>query len=355
MTTQTFTTNFNLFERFQALLADQPKRRARDLAQELNVSEGALVACRQGHDVWQLQASFTELLKQLAAIGEVMTITRNDEAVHERHGIYRKLSFAGNGAMGLVLSEDLDLRLFMNQWHSAFHVIENGRESIQFFDVFGTAVHKVYQTDKSDRIIWDSILNNAKMTKPTPVVFQQAPTKSLLSHQAPNGFAREQFQQDWAALTDVHEYHGMLKKHGLSRTQALANIDAEWAVRLNPSSVVSLLESAQQQACDIMIFVGNSGCIQIYTGTIHKLVPHGPWFNILDPEFNLHLRPDLISETWLIRRPSADGVITSIECFNQYGDSIMTVFGKRKPGLPELPLWREMVENLALSEAHHEV
>ena len=342
-----------LFQRFQAEIQEQPKRRARELAAALNVSEGQLVACRQGNQVWQLQFPFTELLTELVKIGEIMTITRNEEAVHEHHGIYRKLSIYGEGKMGLVLSDDLDLRLFLSQWRSGFHVIENGRESLQFFDQYGIAVHKVYKTDASDENEWQRITQQFRDDAPKNIEFEPSLQKVNSVHSTPENFDAQQFDRDWADLKDVHEYHGMLKKHQLSRTQALRNIGPNWAQKLNPNAVVDALEQAQQQQCPIMIFVGNPGCIQIFSGTIEKLMPYGPWFNILDPEFNLHLRPDLITETWIIRRPSKDGIITSIEAFNQYGDSVITLFGKRKPGEVELPTWQELAESVEKEEPSH--
>jgi hypothetical protein len=46
------------------------------------------------------------------------------------------------------------------------------------------------------------------------------------------------------------------------------------------------------QAMPVMIFVGNMGCIQIHGGPVEKIVPMGPWINVMDPRFNLHLRAD---------------------------------------------------------------
>jgi putative hemin transport protein len=39
-----------------------------------------------------------------------------------------------------------------------------------------------------------------------------------------------------------------------------------------------------------MAFLGNDATIQIYSGKINKVQEAGGYFNVLDPEFNLHLR-----------------------------------------------------------------
>lgn len=329
------------YSRYLEAISSGKAPRARELAKQLDISEGELVACRQGIETWAIKPPFQNLLAQLENLGEVMTITRNDEAVHETTGTYHKFSFMEKSNMGLVLSDDIDLRLFIAQWHSAFHVVENGRHSIQFFSAHGLAVHKIYRTDNTLAEKWDTLI--AEFRDPSPVTPTYLPSEEEPASELPVDFDQARFAQEWSELKDVHEYHGMLKKHGLSRTQALSKIGDQWATKLDQNSIKSAITLAQEENCNIMVFVGNKGCIQIFSGEVHRLMQQGPWFNVLDPGLNLHLREDLIAETWAIKRPSSDGIITSIEAFNAKGDSILTLFGKRKPGNPELAMWQNIV------------
>ncbi|RBP83231.1 hemin-degrading factor [Marinomonas rhizomae] len=334
-------THHPTYSRYLEAISSGKAPRARELAKQLNISEGELVACRQGEETWAMKPPFQQLLAQLKTVGEVMTITRNDEAVHETTGTYDKFSFMEKSNMGLVLSEDIDLRLFIGQWHSAFHVVENARHSIQFFNAHGIAVHKVYRTDNTLAEKWDALIT--EFCDPSPLVPTYLVPEEEPASKLPVDFDQASFALEWSELKDVHEYHGMLKRHGLSRTQALSQIGEQWATKLDQDSVKSAITLAQEENCSIMVFVGNKGCIQIFSGEVHRLMQQGPWFNVLDPGFNLHLREDLITESWAIKRPSNDGIITSIEAFNAKGESILTLFGKRKPGNPELPLWQKIV------------
>ena len=99
-----------------------------------------------------------------------------------------------------------------------------------------------------------------------------------------------------------------------------------------------------------MVFVANQGCIQIHTGPVAKLAEMGPWYNVLDPNFNLHLNTDGIAWSWVTKKPTVDGIVTALEVFDKNGNLIVTFFGKRKPGIPELELWREIVGLLPLIE-----
>ena len=72
----------------------------------------------------------------------------------------------------------------------------------------------------------------------------------------------------------------------------------------------------------------------------------GPWFNVLDPMFNLHLNTESIDSCWVVNKPTVDGWVTSLEAFTRNGDLVVQFFGERKPGTPELPTWRNLLVGL---------
>ena len=123
-------------------------------------------------------------------------------------------------------------------------------------------------------------------------------------------------------------------------------VDLTFAKKINNDKVVTLLEEASAREIPIMVFVGNRGNIQIHTGNVKKIMWHGPWINVLDPNFNLHLDTTRIAETWVVRKPTEDGIVTAVEVFNKEGEIIVQFFGKRKPGIPELETWRKLVAEL---------
>ena len=103
--------------RYRQLQACKPALRARDAARELGISECELLTYRLGDGVIRLLDDTETILNQLLLLGEVMALTRNDECVNERSGIYNNSSFFNQGrrAMGLFVNADIDLRLFMEQ------------------------------------------------------------------------------------------------------------------------------------------------------------------------------------------------------------------------------------------------
>lgn len=334
-----------LFERYQVLKSEQPKKYARDLAAMMNVSEAELCAARCGHDAQRLQSRFTDLLTALEAVGETKNITRNEYAVHEHLGLYQNLRIGAHA--GLVLNpRELDLRIFPGQWHSAFALREQSargeRQSIQIFDRHGDAVLKIYNTDNTDMAAWQALIEQFSDSAPAPLAVAAA---------QPDAYAGRidaaAIESEWRAMTDVHQFFGLLKRHNVSRQQAFRAVGDDLAWRVENNALAQLLDLALQDGNEIMIFVGNRGCTQIFTGAIEKVVPMENWLNVFNPRFTLHLMEDQIAECWITRKPTVDGFVTSLEIFAADGTQIAQLFGQRLEGTPEQTRWREQIASLS--------
>jgi putative hemin transport protein len=337
-------TTISIKEQWEQFKEQNPKLRIRDAAKQLGVSEAELVNTGVGERNTLLNSDFKELLKETNTLGYVMALTRNDYCVHERKGVYTKVGF--NGPVGLVVTPDIDLRLFMNRWHFGFAVNENNRLSLQFFDEDGSAVHKIYLTEKSDEQAYHQIVAKYKADEQ----YQQLavkPAKPAAFEKPDSEVNVDAFQKAWLALQDTHDFHGLLRQYELTRTQALRLAPDGYAQPISVESLKNILTKASETLLPIMVFTGSAGCIQIHTGEINKLVQTGPWFNVLDPEFNMHLREDGIAAIWLVKKPTTDGFVHSIEVYDSAGNTIVQFFGKRKPGIPESEGWRAVLTELA--------
>ncbi|MDN7214615.1 ChuX/HutX family heme-like substrate-binding protein, partial [Klebsiella pneumoniae] len=140
---------------------------------------------------------------------------------------------------------------------------------------------------------------------------------------------------DWRAMTDVHQFFGLLRKYQLSRQQAFRLVSDDLACRVDRHALPSLLETVRQEGNEIMIFVGNRGCVQIFTGALEKLAPMRGWLNIFNTTFTLHLREESVDEVWVTRKPTSDGHVTSVELFAKDGTQIAQLYGQRSEGHPE--------------------
>jgi putative hemin transport protein len=338
-----------LKSQWEALKADNPHLRIRNAAEQLGVSEAELVATQTGETVTRLRPEFANILTEVEKLGKVMALTRNDECVHERKGVYLNPDFSSPFA-GLFVGEDIDLRIFLTHWDKAFAVAEKSehgdRKSLQFFGKDGLAIHKIYLTKDSNEAAFDILVEEFRSENQEPEeTIVEVP---LVLDEKPDADIDVQgFREAWVNLKDTHAFFGMLKKFGVTRTQALRLApDETYAHQIEKKAIVTMLEKAAEQKLPIMCFVGNRGNIQIHTGLVRKTMWHNQWFNVMDPDFNLHLDMSKISQTWVVRKPTEDGVVTAIEVFNEMGEIIVQFFGKRKPGIPELQEWRDLVASL---------
>lgn len=336
----------SLRDRLHELKSRQPHARMRDAAGTLGVSEGALVAACCGAEAVRLEPRWREFLPELPALGPVMVLTRNEAIVHEKDGTFGHIGFIGQ--MAQVVNHDVDLRIFLRHWQHLFAVEQTSGDrtlhSFQVFDGAGQAIHKVFLRPGSDQDAYRRIVAAYRSADQDPSFAAVAPAARPAAAAAADAAA---LRARWETLKDTHDFFPMLRDLGLTRHQAYQLAGADLARRLPASVLEATLRAAAAQELPIMIFVGNPGCIQIHTGPVHRIEQMGTWLNILDPGFNLHVRSDLLAEAWLVRKPTVDGTVTSIEIFDAQGEEIALVFGERKPGRPELQSWRNLAEQVA--------
>jgi putative hemin transport protein len=332
--------------------------RHRDIAQQLGVSEGELIAAHvsplpgnHALHARRLRPEWPRIVAALEAVGPVMALTRNASCVHEKTGVYSATSASGpaGAEVGLVLGGDIDLRLFYSHWAHSFAVDELGprglQRSLQFFSADGTAVHKVFFKPATQLEAWVELVLQFMAAEQQPGLLPR-PKPPRAAEKPDDAVDVPAFRQAWASLRDTHEFFGLLKAHGLSRTQALRLAGEQFARPVDAASAQQLLAAAAARGVPLMVFTGSAGCIQIHSGPVHKVVVMEPWLNVLDPGFNLHLREDHIAAAWVVKKPTVDGLVTSLELFDREGETITMFFGERKPGRPELCEWRELIDAL---------
>lgn len=318
--------------RIRALRAEDPKMRARDFAVRHGLSEAALVAADVGHGTVAIAAHPDRLMPLVHDLGDVLALTRNESCVIEKRGIYEDYH-PGNHAQ-MVLGPEIDMRIFARHWVHAYAVTEGEKRSVQVFDAAGDAVHKVHLKPESDAAAFDRLVAELRLQ-------DQADTVAVSPRVPPEGAKGDPAKADtlraeWAELTDTHQFLTMVSRLKMSRLGAYRMAGEPLAQPLAPAAVQALLEGAAAHQIPLMIFVGNMGCIEIHGGPVQDVVMMGPWVNVMDPRFNLHLRGDHIAEVWLVDKPTRHGAVLSVEAFDKDGALIVQIFGSRKDGgIPE--------------------
>lgn len=340
-----------LWQRYLEAKKDSPMLFPTEGAKRLGVSEFSLLLASP--ESIYLGSNCVAMLQSLETLGVMENIVRNEFAVHEKLGAFTNLKIGAQ--FGLAVNEGgLDLRIFIKRWHHMLAVKNMERQSfsIQFYDQYGYAVSKAFVQDKSaDNLAQYEALCAAHAAKAASEITLQsvAPQGEWRYHQL-SSEQQSAFQNDWLNLKDIHDFHGVLSNYKLDRASSYHQAPAGMSKALKPEAVATLFERLAAQEVPVMIFVGNTGMVQIQTGTVKTIKRAGGWFNILDHDhngFNLHLNDGAFKQVWWIKRPSVDGgFTTAIEAFDQHGNSIITLFGERHEGSMQCPRWNEVVDGL---------
>lgn len=342
-------------EEIRVAVSARPDRRERDLARELDISEAQLVAAFCGHGVRRIEASMAGICEGMRAVGEVMVQTRNENAVHEKIGPFER--FVNGTRTGLMLGSQIGTRMFPSHWVHAFAVEKLSgqglRRSLQVFDAHGEAVFKVHLRTASNVEAFEALVERLRSPDQTaglgPVPLRPQPDlrSSSGAGQAADPCSR------WPGLNDLHRDLNILRELDIERINApdLA-VEEDKAWQVDGDSIRVMLRLVSGNSIPVKCFVGNRGCVQIHSGRVSHIKEMGPWINVMDPTFHLHLRLDHINEIWAVRKGADVGHVTSLEAYDADGSLIIQFFGLRGEGNRERKDWRELVEHLPRLASH---
>ncbi|MFP4644710.1 MAG: hemin-degrading factor [Spirochaetales bacterium] len=339
---------------WKRLKESQRAIRARDAAESLGVSEAQLVHAAaldpKSHPeltVKPLGGEPAEVFARISDLGYVMALTRNSAVVSERYGHYGEIGFHGKRA--LVHTDDMDLRVDFHHWHYSFATTmqraSGPLHGLQFFDRDGTAVHKVFVTDRSNMDAYHNLVSSNAMPN-IPEGLEILPAEPPPELRGETAVDAELLRDRWNAITDTHQFAAMLNRLGVQRLAALRVVGPELAKRVSSTAWKTLLENSRDTRLPLMMFVRSPGCTQIYTGYPGNLRGHNEYFNVFDPEFHLHIREKLLTEAWIVRKPTDHGTVTSLEVYDAAGELALQFFGVRDEQRRDRENWRSMVEAL---------
>ncbi|TVQ76146.1 MAG: hemin-degrading factor [Flavobacteriales bacterium] len=329
---------------YNQLKEQNPQLRFREAAQSLGVSEAELLFHTGQGTLLEITPS--ECIKAFKTLGRVMSLTRNEACVLEHKGEFEEVEISGPVA---TVIGAIETRAFFHGWNHIFAVEQPKgtgiMRSIQVFDRFGDAVTKVIILNPHSDQVFAEIKAKASLVNDFSVdpIVESAKTTSKVD--------RLDFIKAWKEIRDPHDFFGMLKNFGVDRYSAMQIAEGECTFPFPTEKIPDLLYQLSERAMPVMIFAGNRGNIQIHQDKIQKIVPlHQEdgkfWINVMDPDFNLHLRMDLLAKSWVVYKPSPDGPVWSIEAYDVNDEIAVQFFGLRKPGIPQPAEWKELIDSL---------
>lgn len=318
-----------------------PKSRIRDAANALNVSEVELLATNYGNTVRHLCSNWQSILTDVKQLATVMGLTRNNHVVHEQTGQYEDIKFSSNDCR--VTGKNINLKLFLKEWCFGFAVQEESlhgiRSSLQFFDDTGTAVHKLYLTQQSNQTAYQVLVNKYQAENQNPI---QSVSKKPSSSKKDNEIDYPNLLRAWRAMENSNECHHAVEVLGVTELQALRKLDREFAFKVSPDVLADVMATVVDAKMPIKIVVKNKGAIQSHNAVIKTIRMMGKWFNILDAEFSLHLNEEAIASLWVVKKPLADSLVSSLELYDFQGEHMLSIYHPQG----DCPGWCKIIASL---------
>ena len=291
----------------------RPRRPARHF-------RGRLVAAHCGDGVLRIEPRVNDLLAGLEAVGEVMALTRNESAVHEKIGVYDKVVTGEHNAMVLGerdrsahLPEGLGARLRGREARrrrcppQPAVLRRGGRGRPQGASAAGLESRRL---SEAGRRRW------LRPTSRQTVVCRSRSTIAEADAERRFGASVDELRERWSRLTDMHQFFGMLR-------DAEARPPAGGADDRRRLCLAARRRRARRDDAPCRRRA-NADHVLRRQPRLHPdpfrpdqtIKPMGPWINVLDETFHLHLRLDHIREVWAVRKPTKDGHVTSIEAYD---------------------------------------
>ncbi len=317
-----------LKQAWRELRARQPQMRIREAAASLGVSEAELLATTCGNGAIRLVARWPELLTELSTCGSLMALTRNDFAVHEKTGLYGNLSV--HGEQWLVSGQNIRLCLLLLHWYAGFAVSEEThagvRHSLHFFARDGEAIHKIYLAGAEHLAGYQRLIEVYRADDQSPGLQLpvSAPQTAVRMDELPPLWRRL-----WACNTASGETTPVVAIADMAVTQFR-----------------QLMHQLAQMLLPVEIAVVNQGAMQVHEGLIQNLHLTGPWFNVLDTGFNLHLNETAIERMQVVNIAYRQHTLNGLLLLDKQGQTIVSIFGQYDDETGESPIWREFVAAL---------
>ncbi len=244
--------------------------RIRDAASKMGVSEAEILSTEIGDSVSYLSISdFSLFLKDILCVDKLMILIRSKIVVHENIIESKNVKLTENQIVdinGLIVldfdSSHFKYAFFQNKLHAKRQL-----RSFQIFNKKGDAVVKIYLKSK-DIDIFDNI---------------------ALKYES---------KYNYELQSGVNVNH-LIQEHPNIVFYFDKNNSIPEIIEVSNQSLRVLLDAASNIKLPIQIHGLGVGSVQYHRDIVKNIVDYGPWVNVIDKKFNLHVLESEISKSTL--------------------------------------------------------
>ena len=320
--------------------------RPNDTQVELDLTDVERIA--QNPQATRLDNRFATLLLCLSELGNLTELTRNDSALLEKQNVSGALYT--QQAIDLTPTEANHLRICYAQWKHGYALAQYDaisditNHSLQFFDDHGSLIHQIMLNTETDTAAFRQLVQAHSASN------QQLPVSEIVVGDVGDVCVDQidinALRPDWAHVHDHHDFIERQKTFDRQRLRKLRMAGKAFAYQVANDSARVMLQRMTDFGTAIMAQVGNAGIVQAYYGKIKNIRTKDTRLKIMNNGFRLLLREEDIDSIWVAKKPTTDGIVTSLELFNRQGVQIASFLSKKSRGEPEPREWRDSIMRL---------
>ena len=290
----------NLKSKWKKFQQDNPKVRIRDAAYQMKVSEAELLSTEINETVsCLLIEDMTAFIKDVLKVDKIMLLIRSDYVVHEKTIKTKNIRLEENQIIDLDKNDCSILDFNIDAFEYVFFQkkMHSNRElkSFQFFDKAGMAILKIYLKGK-DLGFFDEIDLKYKKT------------------------------YNYEMQSDLDINNSNLLDSKIKINLPFDTINSKTTCRdISVKSLRLILENASDMKTPIQIHALGLGTIQYHRNTVRNIVDYGPWVNVIDQKFNLHVLENGLTRASLIQYQFKDCQQYLINFFDKNNTHVLGV------------------------------
>ena len=287
-----------------------------------------------------LGGKWADIVDALISGGAIRATTESGGITIEQSGSVGDYNLRGEGTIGSVVQDDLDLRFLFRHW--AGGLVHPAHTTVDFIDTTGAICVSLHAADDTARATIETVAERfAGPPLEVPAVPAPRPAK------ADSDVDTDALLADWRAMQNVHHFEAIIGKHGIGRLQAMRLVGSEFARELSTEAFGALLDRLDDGTQEIMVFVANRGMVQIYSGPAGNKKRAGHGWEIESGTSKVYVPDKALHGLWLVHKPTAAGIITSLEFVREDSDqSVASIFGRHPHGDAQPPEWLALLESL---------
>ena len=252
---------------------ENKKIRIRDAADQLGCSEADLLSTEVGDTVSFLNVEdINTLFADILSTDRIMLLVRNDSVVHEKTINTEDINIIDGSFIDISKQHpvlEYDLASFQYSFFQKKIHANKILSSFQFFNQIGDSVLKIYSKNVSDSAF-------------DPIV--------------------SKYMTEYGYEVQSREY--IDKKPSINNNSVclyfndnVASYDCNKHI-LPSSSLRKILNKSSEKKIAIQVHCLGLSAVQYHIDRVDKIVDYGPWLNVIDNNFNLHvLESEIISCT----------------------------------------------------------